>query len=294
MLKISGLSKNFGSLEVLKDLNLEIREGSIFGLVGINGAGKSTLLRLIAGVYQPDAGVIAFNGKNTYTDASVRNEIAFVSDELYYPLGATIASQKILYESMYHFSEEKYRKYLKMFDLDEKRTIANLSKGNRRRVALLFALSTSPKLLLLDEAYDGLEPLVRLKFRKALADLIETENISVIISSHNLRELEDICDSFGILQDGKIVSYGDLLESEQSVNKYQLAFEEEKKKEDFASFDLLHYEQEGRVIQAVIRGERTEVQKQLEAMHPVFIDVLSVSFEELFMYEVESRGKEDE
>jgi ABC-2 type transport system ATP-binding protein len=294
MLKIEHLCKSFGSKTVLDDLNLEINDSSIFGLVGINGAGKSTLLRLIAGVYEADAGKITLHGADTSSEPLTRKEIAFVPDEAYYPVGSTIGSMKLLYETMYRFSEPDFKKHLELFELNEKMSVNNLSKGMKRRVSLLFALSIKPKLLLLDEAYDGLEPLARLRFKKALSGLIEDEGLTVIISSHNLRELEDICDSFGILEGGRIVSYGDLLESKDMINKYQLAFAEEKTREDFREFELLHYEQEGRVQRLVIRGNQEEVAEKLEGMNPLLMDVLRVSFEELFIYELESRGESHE
>ncbi len=294
MLKIEHLSKSFGTKKVLDDLELTIPERSIFGLVGINGAGKSTLLRLIAGVYRQDGGTITFAGKDTYEDADIRSRIAFVSDEQYYPLGCTVASLKLLYESMYDFDEEAYQKYLEVFELQPGMTVTNLSKGMKRRVSLLFALSTHPSLLLLDEAYDGLEPLARLRFKQILTGLLEDEQITVIISSHNLKELEDICDSFGILEDGRIISYGDLLESREKINKYQAAFAEDMSREDFSGFDILHFEKEGRVCRLVIRGTVGEVTEKLSAMHPLLLDVLQVNFEELFIYELESRGENHE
>ncbi|MBQ1530557.1 MAG: ABC transporter ATP-binding protein [Solobacterium sp.] len=291
MLKIEHLNKNFKTKEVLKDLNLEVHDGSIFGLVGINGAGKSTLLRLIAGVYEPEGGTITLNGKDTWKDPEIRSEIAFVSDEQYYPLGCTIQSLKLLYESMYNFDEGAWHKYMEMFDLEPGMSVTNLSKGMKRRVSLLYALSIHPKLILLDEAYDGLEPLARLHFKQALTDLIEDENVSVVISSHNLKELEDICDSFGILEDGHIISYGDLLESRELINKYQVVFRTEHTREDFKDFDILHFEQEGRVCKLVIRGNEEEVIAKLDQMDPVLMDVLQTNFEELFIYELESRGE---
>ncbi|HAE16044.1 MAG TPA: ABC transporter ATP-binding protein [Erysipelotrichaceae bacterium] len=291
MLKIEHLNKNFKTKEVLKDLNLEVHDGSIFGLVGINGAGKSTLLRLIAGVYEPEGGSITLNGTDTWKDPEIRRDIAFVSDEQYYPIGCTIKSLKLLYESMYNFDEAAWHKYMEMFDLEPGMSITNLSKGMKRRVSLLYALSIHPKLILLDEAYDGLEPLARLHFKQALTDLIEDENISVVISSHNLKELEDICDSFGILEDGHIISYGDLLESRELINKYQVVFKTEHTKEDFKDFDILHFEQEGRVCKLVIRGNEEEVTAKLDEMEPVLMDVLQTNFEELFIYELESRGE---
>lgn len=292
MLKIEHLDKAFGDKKVLNDLCFEVRPGSVFGLVGINGAGKSTLLRIIAGVYKADSGIVSFHDLDTYKDHRVRKEIAFVSDEQYYPVGATIGTAKQLYQTMYDFDPAAYTKYLKIFGLDEKQTILNLSKGMKKRVSLLLALSIHPKLLLLDEAYDGLEPLARLQFKKILTGLIEDEEITVIISSHNLRELEDICDSYGILEDGKMLSYGDLLESKNVIGKYQLVFQDEcLTKDDFKDLDLMYYEQEGRVYKLVIRGDHDEVKKKLSAMKPLLMDDLQVSFEEMFIYEMESRGE---
>lgn len=294
MLKIDQLCKNFGDNQVLKDLDLEIQDGSIFGLVGVNGAGKSTLLRMIAGVYEPEQGMILLNGSDTYEDEKIRKEIAFVSDEQYYPIGSTIKSVKTLYECMYDFDNEMYSKLLNIFQLEESMSILNLSKGNKRRVSLLFALSIQPKLLLLDEAYDGLEPLIRLKFKKLLIELIDEENIIVIISSHNLKELEDICDSFGILEDGKMLSYGDLSSSKEEINKYQVVFNDIQDDGAFNIFDILHKENEGRVYKLVIKGNEDEVKEKLNSLQPILIDVLPVNFEELFIYELEGRSNENE
>lgn len=290
MLKIEHLEKSFGSHPVLKDLNLELKEGSVFGLVGVNGAGKSTLLRLIAGVYQPDGGTIQFEGKDTFKDADIRTSISFVSDEPYYEPGTTMESMKLLYESVYPFDQALFQNYCKEFELDPSKPIAGFSKGMKRRMSIIFGLCTHPKLLLLDEAYDGLEPLARLKFKRILAERIEEEKLSVIIASHSLRELEDICDSFGILENGQISEYGDLIETKGKVNKYQAAFKEEVTRDQFSGLDILSFQSEGRVVQMVVRGEEETVRAELAKHDPVLIDVLPVTFEELFIYELESRG----
>lgn len=294
MIHAENVSKNFGENEVLKDLNLTIPDGSIFGLVGVNGAGKSTLLRMIAGVYSCDEGEILLDGIDTFREPAVRKKIAFVSDEPYYPQRSTIRSYGNLYRSLYDFDEDAFARYLKVFDLSEDMVINNLSKGMRRRCAILFALSIHPKALLLDEAYDGLEPIARLHLKQILADLVEDEDIIVVISSHNLKELEDICDTYGILEDGKITMSGDLITARENVNKYQVAFAEDKTKEDFDGLDVLRYKAEGRVIQLVIRGDRDAVTESLRAMDPLILDVLPVNFEELFIYEVEKGGEDHE
>ena len=291
MLTIDNVCKKFDHRVILDDLSFEVADGSIFGLVGVNGSGKSTLLRLISGIYEPEGGSICLNGLDTYKDVEVRKDIVFVSDEPYYPFGANIETLKEFYSSFYDLDEEAYLKNLKLFGLDPKRSISNFSKGMKRQTSLLFALAIHPKLLLLDEAFDGLDPVVRLNFKKALADLLEDEQISVIISSHNLKELEDICDSYGILENGKVTTYGDLLQSKENVNKYQLAFREDLDKDDFNGFEVLSFEKLGQVYTLVIKGDREETEAKLQQMQPLLCNVLPVNFEELFIYEVESRGK---
>ena len=294
MLKIKGIYKSYGNFEVLKNCNLEVNESSIFGLVGINGAGKSTLLRAIAGIYDVDAGQILFNDYDVSRDEKIRKDILLIADENEFDKNATIESLKLFFKNFYDFDEVAYEKYLKMFGLDTKKPIISFSKGMQRQAMLLFALAIRPKLLLLDEAFDGLDPLVRLNFKKALAELIEDNEITVIISSHNLKELEDICDSFGILENGFIKTSGDLSASKDLVNKYQIVYEDNKDETFFKDFDLLYFNKIGRVITAVIRGDKSEVYQKLEATKPMMIDVLAVNFEELFIYEVESRGTLDE
>lgn len=291
MLKISNLDKSFKDKKVLNDLSLDVHDGSIFGLVGVNGAGKSTLLRCISGIYQRDAGVIEFDGRDTYKDEKVRKDIFFVNDEPYYPLAANIRSLKDFYSSYYEFDEEAYQKNLKLFDLEENKPISSFSKGMKRQTLLLFALAIRPKLLLLDEAFDGLDPLVRMNLKKNLYDFIQDSGATIIISSHNLKELEDICDTYGILEDGKISTYGDLLESKANINKYQLAFKDEIDESFFDQFEVLHKHKEGSVYSLVIKGDKEETVRKLEELNPLILDTLSVNFEELFIYEHEGGNK---
>lgn len=293
MLKVEHIRKNFGVKEVLRDLHMEVKDQSIYGLVGANGAGKSTLLRVISGIYEPEAGTVTLDDLDTWKEEAARRKIAFVSDDFYFPMAATIQSMKPLYECMYDFDTQAFETYRQLFELDVRKPISGFSKGMKRKTALLFALSIHPRLLLLDEAYDGLEPLARLHFKKALTGLMEDEHISVIISSHNLKELEDICDTFGILEDGKIISDGDLLETKEQVHMYQVAFEAAHEKEDFAELDLLHFERQGQVYHLVVRGDEEKVKEKLQAMKPLLLNVLPVNFEELFIYELESRGQKD-
>lgn len=284
MLEIKNVTKAFKDKSVLDDVSLNIDHGSIFGLVGVNGAGKSTLLRSVAGIYSLDDGLVLFEGLDTHIDVEIRKRIFLVSDDPYYPYGSSIKSLKMFYKSFYDFDEEVYQKYLNLFKLSETDNISNFSKGMKRQALLLIALACKPELLLLDEAFDGLDPIVRVHIKNALSDLIEDNNSLIIISSHNLKELEDICDSYGILENGHIETYGDLLESKANINKYQLAFKEEVDIEMFKGFDVLYKNMEGRIVTLVIKGNREDVSKKLEALNPLILDVLNVNFEELFIY----------
>lgn len=285
MLEIKNVTKAFKDKSVLDDVSLNIDHGSIFGLVGVNGAGKSTLLRSVAGIYSLDDGLVLFEGLDTHIDVEIRKRIFLVSDDPYYPYGSSIKSLKMFYKSFYDFDEEVYQKYFNLFKLSETDNISNFSKGMKRQALLLIALACKPELLLLDEAFDGLDPIVRVHIKNALSDLIEDNNSLIIISSHNLKELEDICDSYGILENGHIETYGDLLESKANINKYQLAFKEEVDIEMFKGFDVLYKNMEGRIVTLVIKGNREDVSKKLEALNPLILDVLNVNFEELFIYE---------
>ena len=287
MLEINKVVKGFDGKKVLDGVNLTIDGGSIFGLVGVNGAGKTTLLRCISGIYKTDEGNVLFDEKDTFKEEEIRRDIFFANDDPYYPLASNIRSLKEFYASFYPIDEQMYQKTLELFGLDENQQINTFSKGMKRQTLLLFALSIKPKLLLLDEAFDGLDPLVRHNLKKALYDFIEENHSTIIISSHNLKELEDICDSYGILENGKIATYGDLLESKQNINKYQLAFTGLIEDSVFDQFNVLHMHKEGSVYSLVIKGDKEEIVSKLQELHPVILDTLSVNFEELFIYEHE-------
>ncbi|MDO4198569.1 MAG: ABC transporter ATP-binding protein [Erysipelotrichaceae bacterium] len=287
MLKIVNISKGFNDKKVLKDLSLDIHDGKIFALVGVNGSGKTTLLRTVAGIYKADNGYVEFNGYDTYKDAEIRKDIFFVSDDPYYPFADNMKSLKMFYMSFYDFDENEFDKYVSLFSLDTDKNISTFSKGMKRQAMLCYALAIKPKLLILDEAFDGLDPMVRKTLKKTLSDFVMDNNSTIIISSHNLKELEDICDEFGMLEDGKISTYGDLLEEKQSINKYQLAFKDEIDESVFDQFDILHKEKEGSVYTLVIKGDKDEIRNRLRELNPAIMDILNINFEEMFIYEHE-------
>ncbi len=290
MLEINGVYKDLGGHPVLKGCHLKIEDGHIFGLVGINGAGKSTLLRLIAGVYSVDAGSVSFDGARIADSPDIRREILLVGEDPWFTRASSINDLVEFYSSFYNFDKESYYKYLNLFGLDPCVPINSFSKGMKRQAFLIMALAIKPKLLLLDEAFDGLDPLVRLHFKKAIAELISDKNVSIIISSHNLKELEDICDSFGLLEDGVIKTSGDLSIAKSQINKYQIVFKEECDSVEITDLEILHKTDQGRVLTLVAKGDPQEVTEKLETYEPLLIDVLPVDFEELFIYEVEQRG----
>ena len=289
MIKISNLSKSFTDKMVLKNLNLEIKDGEVFGLVGINGAGKSTLLRLMSGIYKADNGSILIDGEEVYENEKIKNQIFFLPDEPYYASNTTPLSLIGLYETFYDFDKEVYLKHLKKFALPLKKSLHNFSKGMKRQVFISLAIAIKPKYLFLDEAFDGLDPLARLEFKRALIELVSENNMTVIISSHSLRELEDICDSYGILDHGKITSSGELESELTSLHKFQAAFEGEISKENLG-FECMSFRKTGRVVQLIARGEVEDIKQKLAEKQPLFIEEIEVDFEELFIAEVEARG----
>ena len=286
MITIKGLRKSYGTKEVLSGVSLTVPDASVFGLVGINGAGKTTLLRMMADVLRPDEGTVEYDGENIAGNAKKRKELFFLPDEPYYTAGTTVEKLVALYKSFYAFDDELFARYEKLFSLERRTPIRNFSKGMKRQAFAALALACRPKYLLLDEAFDGLDPLARLELKRGIISL---EGTTAVISSHSLRELEDICSGFALLDGGAVADAGDLSETLAQVHKFQAAFEEPVPRERFP-FECLSFESEGRVVRFVVRGEREEIVSALKALSPIFVEEIKVDFEELFLCEVRSRG----
>ncbi|MBQ8320683.1 MAG: ABC transporter ATP-binding protein [Clostridia bacterium] len=289
MIEVKGLKKGYDKKAVLVDMNLRVQSGAVFGLVGINGAGKSTLLRTLAGVLKADAGEVLFDGEKVYENVAVKREIFFLPDDPYYDTNVTAEGLADLYRAFYEFDEAVFDGFVTEFSLEKNKPIRNFSKGMKRQVFVALALACRPKYLLLDEAFDGLDPLARLIFKRGLIELVEEKGSTVVISSHSLRELEDICDSYAILDGGSITSSGDLNEALAGVCKLQAAFSGEVREEDF-DFPCLLFEKTGRVVRIVVKGDREEIVKKVGAMEPIFVEEIDVDFEELFVSEIKNRG----
>lgn len=291
MLNIRCVSKKLGNKKVLDQVNLQIQDGSIFGLVGPNGAGKSTLLRILAGVIREDVGVVTWDNEPIFDNPAVKKDILFISDEPYYFYNASISDMKQFYQLWYpSFDEDEYAHYLKLFHLDEKMPLAQFSKGMKRQAFIIFALAIAPKLLLLDEVFDGLDPMMRLMFQRALAKSVEEKKMTVLISSHNIRELEDICDSFGILDDHCITTSGDIESVRENVHAIQLAFKEEVDPSLFDHLDVLSIRVESKFAKLVVKGNVEKIINYLRSLDPVILEVQNINLEEVFLYEMEKKG----
>lgn len=289
MIELKNVSKSYGKKKVLEKLSLTIEDGTVFGLVGINGAGKSTLLRVLAGIFEKDEGQVCVDGEEVFENEKVKKGIFFLPDDPFYTTNVTADDLKMLYKTFYELDEEKLKNYLTTFKLDPKKPIRNFSKGMKRQVFVSLALAIAPKYLFLDEAFDGLDPLARLVFKRGLVELVEEKGTTVIISSHSLRELEDICDGYGILDEGKITSSGNLENELEKVHKYQMAFDRDVEQREFG-FACMAYQKTGRVVKLVAKGDGEELRKKIEALKPLFVEEIEVDFEEMFVSEVQSRG----
>ena len=286
MIEIKGLGKSYGPKKVLEKVNLTVPDASVFGLVGINGAGKTTLLRMMADVLRPDEGTVEYDGENIAGNAKKRKELFFLPDEPYYTAGTTVEKLVELYKSFYSFDDELFSRYEKLFSLERRTPVRNFSKGMKRQAFAALALACRPKYLLLDEAFDGLDPLARLELKRGIISL---EGTTAVISSHSLRELEDICSGFALLDGGVVADAGDISETLGKIRKFQVAFDHEVRREDIP-FECLTFEAEGRVARFVIRGDRDVAVRALERLDPIFIEEIRVDFEELFLCEVKNRG----
>ncbi|MBQ8439499.1 MAG: ABC transporter ATP-binding protein [Clostridia bacterium] len=290
MIEIKNLTHHLGSKLVLEKVNLKVKEGGVMGLVGINGAGKSTLLRLISGVYRPDEGEVLCDGLSVALEEARKN-LFFLPDDPYYTIHTTGESLWQMYKVFYpKMNRALYRRYLEEFELDSRKPIRNFSKGMRRQLYVALALSVRPKYLLLDEAFDGLDPLARLTFKKTVNRAVEEDGMGVLISSHSLRELEDFCDSYALIDNRTVANSGDISEHVNRFCKFQLAFSQPVTEELLQGLPAVSVERSGRFVRIVLEGNHDVMQKELERLDPVIMEEMPMDFEELFLYEVGERG----
>ncbi len=290
MIKIENLFHSLGAKTVLREINLTIPDNTVLGIVGINGAGKTTFLRLLSGVYLPDEGSIQYDGKSP-ADAETRKDIFFLPDDPYYTASMTPESLFDFYKCFHPtIDAEVYDRLLAVYTIDKCSKMRNFSKGMRRQVFIALALAVKPRYLLLDEAFDGLDPLSRKIFKDAIISLVEEGRTTVLIASHSLRELEDFCDKFILIDSNTIKSQGDIAEHVGRLCKFALAFTEAVNEEAFAGLPVVSLNIKNRFVQIVLEGDSDEMREQLDALSPAVMDEMELDFEEAFICDVRKGG----
>ena len=291
MIEARNITKTFGPVTALNDMNCQIQRGSIFGLVGSNGAGKSTFLRLTAGVMRPDKGYLTIDNQLVYDNPIVKQRTFFVADQIYFPNQSSVAETVRFYRLYYpYYSQEIFERLTRMFPVDVKCRFSQMSKGMQRQVILMIALACQPEYLFLDEAFDGLDPVVRQLLKRLLADSVASRSQTVIIASHNLRELEDICDHIGLLHQGGILFEQELDSLKLGIQKVQVVFNSPKNQEDLHGLDIMKYQVRGTLIEMVIRGQQDDIISKLQVHTPIFLESLPLTLEEVFIQELEVAG----
>lgn len=292
MIEIKNLSKAFDKNYALKKLNFQVGDGSVFALVGSNGSGKSTLLRTVSGVYEPTAGEVLVDGKPIFENPQLKDKVYFVADVPFFYNGTTLDNASNLLSKIYSgWSEETYLRLCSIFPIDRRGKLINMSKGMQRQASLILALSAKPKYLLLDEIFDGLDPVIRRLVKQLIISDVSDRGMSVIIASHNMRELEDICDHIAFLRRGTLVVEDDVDEIKTQVHKFQAAFNKEFDQEKIiGGLELLGFKRSGNLISFTAKGNKEDIEKIIREQEPVFMEALPLTLEEIFMCEMEVAG----
>lgn len=285
MIEVKKLVKSFDGFRALDGLDINVPRGAVYGLVGPNGAGKSTVIRHMAGIYRQDEGEVLIDGEPVFENPAVKARIAYIPDEISYFMQDTIADMRDFYRSMYpRFSQERYEKLRSAFELEEKRPMRKLSKGMQKQAAFWLALSLCPEIVILDEPVDGLDPVMRRQVWGLLMSEVAENGTTVVVSSHNLRELEDVCDHVGIVNHGRMITERSLSELQDNIVKVQLALPDGGKLPD--GLELLHSSATGRLQQLILRGGTEELTNILATAQPLFMDFVPLTLEEIFIYEL--------
>lgn len=291
MIKVIDVVKNFENFEVLKSISLNVKKGTIYGLVGPNGAGKTTIINHINGVMKPDKGTILIGDKPVYENEFVKQKVLNISDDWFYYSTFTVKQMADFYKDLYPaFNIERYNKLKEVFKIDEKKQIRKMSKGQVKQVAFWLSLSSMPDVLILDEPLDGLDPVMRKQILNlVIADVLDRQ-LTVLVSSHNLRELEDICDWVGILHNGKMIIEKPLDDIKGGICKYQISFKENKDELLNSINGLLNITKTGSVYNLIIKGNNDEILNYLEGLSPILLERISLTLEEVFIYELGGLG----
>ena len=286
MIDIQNLRKGYEGTQALDGLSLHVPRGAVYGLVGPNGAGKSTLLRCLSGVSQPDSGLILVDGQPVYENPGLKSRIAYIPDDLYYFTSASLMDMKRFYQGFFPtFDEKLFEKLADIFPIDPKKSIRHLSKGMQKQAAFWLNLSLQPDLFLLDEPVDGLDPVMRRQLWSLIMSEVERRQVTVVISSHNLRELEDVCDHVGVIDHGKMLLERALSQLQEDFVKVQIVFPPEST-QILPQVTPLHHSSTGRVHTFILKCGAQAAEQAARACQPVFYDILPLTLEEIFIYEL--------
>ena len=292
MIEISDLVKTFDGFKALNGTNLTVPKGSVYGLVGPNGAGKSTLIRHLCGIYKQDSGSVAIEGQEVYENPEMKGRIALIPDDWFFFNQASIKDMKNFYKGIYpRFSEERYKKLEEAFPIDEKRSIRHLSKGMQKQVAFRLALSSMPDYMILDEPVDGLDPVMRRQVWSLMMSDVAERGTTVMVSSHNLRELEDVCDHVGVMDKGRVLLERNLSQLQDNMVKLQVVFQENVT-EVPQEIPTLHTSSIGRVHTLIMRENAATATEMLAKYNPVLVDAVPLTLEEIFIYELGGQNYE--
>ena len=293
MIRIDKLSKKYDKDYVLNNLSCTIKDNCIYGLVGANGAGKSTLLRIIMGIFEGDEGIITIDDELVNDNTELKQRMVFVPDDLFFYPGYTLLDTAKYYESMYKDFDMNYLKEMaSTLNLSLNKKISTFSKGMKRQCALICAIATNADYMFFDETFDGLDPVIRSTMKKALIKQMNKKKTTVVMTSHNLRELEDICDNLGLLYKGGILFESDIDTIKTNMYKVQISLKKDFDKEDFKDFDVISFKKQGSIATIIIKDKDGKSKKKLEKMNPIILDYLNLTLEEVFIYEMEALGYE--
>ena len=281
MLEIRNLTKTFGDFKALDDLSMTVPKGTVYGLVGPNGAGKSTAIRCMVGVYRPDSGSVTMNGEFVYENPDLKARIGYIPDEIFYFPAATLEEMRRFYKGIYpDFDDNLFERLYEIFSLPRKTPIRRFSKGMQKQAAFHLTICCRPNVLILDEPVDGLDPVMRRQVMSLILADVAERGTTVLISSHNLRELEDVCDHVGIMDHGRMLLEKSLADMQGTTHKLQMVGDAPE------NLEILHESASGRLRTYIVRGSASEISDAVAAANPVYYDVLPLSLEEIFIYEL--------
>ncbi|MDK2919474.1 MAG: acetoin utilization transport system ATP-binding protein [Candidatus Petromonas sp.] len=293
MIEVKNLYKYFDGFKALDDVYLNVQKGSIYGLIGPNGAGKTTLIKHLTGIYKQDKGDVKILGQKVYENINLKSKIGYIPDDLYFFPQYTIKNMASFYKTIYpNWNERRYKELQEIFEIDENKKINKLSKGMQRQVLFWLTLSTMPEVMILDEPIDGLDPLMRRKIWNLVVEDVAERETTVLVSSHNLKELENICDYVGIMYRGKMLIENNLDDLKSDVHKIQTAYKDDFPQNLTKELEILHQEKRGSVDLLIVKGEKDKVISSFNKYKPIILDILPLSLEEIFIYELGGVGYE--